>query len=323
MTNFDSIQDSTRYVVSNLHRGSILPGTRLEMARDVYLESGADVRGGVWCGSLSVLGPKVDVADAVYCNGSASIEPSDSGTMDGTVTFGSCFSASESLSVEPSPIKIRFLSDIYTNQLNISNAFVYGNIYANRAVIRNSIVLGGVYCDSSLTMERSLVSTFHTGRAVIGKGSGLFLPYAVARESIDLQDPARMLTFYTLYRQSGEVGDTVLLDEDDILTITLDEDSNNVRSRNARQVYCLSVMERVLDSEPLGKHLLFNKRFMEQLALHRNLSPEVRSRHIERPLDGLELALWDVLSGNDTSSGQRAGRSIQEIFDVLSGGRVA
>ncbi len=323
MTNFDSIQDSTRYVVGNLHRGSILPGTRLEMGRDVFLESGADVRGGVWCGSLSVLGPKVNVADAVYCNGSARIEPTDTGTTEGTVTFGSCFSASESLSIEPSPVRIRFLSDIYTNQLNISNAFVYGNIYANRAVIRNSIVLGGVYCDSSLTIERSLVSTFNTRRAVIGKGSGLFFTYAVARESIDLQDPVRMLTFYTLYRQSGGVGDSVLLDEDDIVTITLDADPDDFQSRYARQVYCLSVMERVLDSEPLGKHLLFNKRFIEQLAIHRNLSPDVRSRYLESPLDDLESALWDVLKGEDASSGQRAGRSIQEMFEVLSGGRVA
>ena len=50
----DSIQDSTRYVVSDTHDGSVLPGTRIEMWRDVYLLSGANVVGGVWCGSLTV-----------------------------------------------------------------------------------------------------------------------------------------------------------------------------------------------------------------------------------------------------------------------------
>ncbi len=321
MTNIDSIQDSTRYVVSGMHRGSILPGTRLEMGRDVYLDSGADVRGGIWCGSLSVSGAEVNVAESVYCLGSARIGPSEVEIGEGVVTFGSCISASESLSIQPGTSKVRFLSDIYTGQVNISNAFVYGNIFADRAVIRDSIVLGGVYCENSLTVERSLISTFSAGRAVVGEGTGLFFTYAVADENIDLQAPVRVLTFYTLYMQTEDAGDVVLLDDEDLVTISVDGDPNSAQGVGGQQIHCLSVMERVLDSEPLGKHILFNKKFIECLALHNSMVPDARPPYFEGPLEDLEAALWDVLSGGDASAGRRAGGSIQELFNRLSSSR--
>jgi len=69
----DSIQDSTRYVVSDVHHGSVLPGERREMDRDVYLLSGADVRGGLWSNKLSVSGPDVYISGSVYAQGAITI----------------------------------------------------------------------------------------------------------------------------------------------------------------------------------------------------------------------------------------------------------
>lgn len=69
----DSIQDSTRYVVSDVHHGSVLPGERREMDRDVYLLSGADVRGGLWSNKLSVAAPDINVEGSVYAKGSITI----------------------------------------------------------------------------------------------------------------------------------------------------------------------------------------------------------------------------------------------------------
>ena len=136
----DSIQDSTRYVISDTHHGSVLPGTRMEMWRDVYLLSGANVVGGVWCGSLTVSGGGVRVAESVYSHGPVAIQGEAEGTaspdsstdrVSAPVTFGSCITTPDSILVGDVPFKVRVFSDIFTKQLNLSNAFVYGNIFAD------------------------------------------------------------------------------------------------------------------------------------------------------------------------------------------------
>ena len=315
MMNADSIQDSTRYVVGGLHRGSILPGRRAEMWRDVYLESGAHIDGGIWCGSLSVLGSNVRVAEAIYCRGPARIAVADASGDEDAINFESCFTSPDSLVIENAPSKVRFWSDIYTEQLTTSNAFVYGNIFANRAIIRDSVVLGGVFCRDSLTVERSLISTFDTGRARLGPGTLLFFPGAVARDEIILEAPVEVLTFYSLYRQQG--GDSVLLDEADIIELTVpgvqDRDEPGVPERR----YLLSVAERVLDSQPVIDHLAFNRKFLEHLALRSHLVPDAQEELFRDSTDELEAVLWRVVAGNPTGSGQRIGSNISDLFARL------
>jgi hypothetical protein len=319
MTTPDSIQDSTRYVVGSLHRGSILPGRRAEMWRDVYLEAGADVQGGIWCGSLSVFGADARVAESVYCRGPVRIAvEASSGDETSSISFESCLTTSDSLVIENCPGQVRFGADIYTDQLSISNAFVYGNIFANRAVIRDSIVLGGVFCRDHLTVERSLISTFDTGRAQLGSGNLLFFPGAVAREGINLSSPVGILTFYNLYRQQeGANGDAVLLDESDIIELTVTTGSDDEGGAESRSLYCLSVTERVLDSEPVKEHLTFNREFLEKLALRGHLAPGQSDVSSENSTDGLEATLWNILAGRPASSHQRLGSSIDQLFNRL------
>ena len=201
----DSIRDSTRYVVSDTHYGSIMPGNRMEMWRDVYLLRGADVHGGIWCGSLSVSGSGVNVSESVYCRGAASISRGDKpAPKDSNVTFASCFTSPDSLVADPADFKVRFLSDIYTGQLNISNTIVYGNIFANRVTIRDSIVLGGVFCTGTADISNSLVSTFNVGNANLGENVSIFFPFAVAKEHINLSSSVRVLTFYSLHQSMAQ-----------------------------------------------------------------------------------------------------------------------
>ena len=282
--NIDSIQDSARYVVATVHHGSVIPGSRAEMWRDVYLNSGADVRGGVFCGSLSVNGPNVNVSESVYCRGSARIASGDDPDSAQPVTFGSCFTSPESLVIEDVGFKVRFMSDLYAGQLNVNNAFIYGNVFADRAIVRNSIVLGGIFCKNRLVIENSMASTFDAGRVQIGEGNYLFLPYAVAKREMDMRASVRALTFYSLYRRlQGGAGEDVTLDNHDIIELDVharlldsqplsahltmnnsDEDDEN----GTRRIYCLSMIDRLLDSQPLSAHLTMNRKFVERPSLH-------------------------------------------------------
>lgn len=320
----DSIQDSTRYVVNNLHRGSVLPGNRSELRRDVYLESGADVRGGIWSNSLFVHGNPVNVTDSVYCLASATVEATGDDDGKPRITFGSCVASNESLLIEEKSPKVKFESDIYTGQLNLTNAFVYGNVFARRAVIRDSVILGGVFCEQSLTLERSFVSTFNADRVEIGEGTGMFMTYATANDQIVLRAPMRVLTFYSLYQDvEGEIGDAVVLDEADIFSVNIDDAEDGSSASQMRRIQCISILERVLDSEPLDDHIVFNKNFIEYLSLFRNFTPDAKSRFGAVSLENLEAALWDLLEEDVDESRQRAGRSIRDLHERFASSSAA
>ncbi len=318
--NKDSVQDSTRYVVSEVHHGSVLPGTRMEMGRDVFLLSGADVRGGVWCGTLTVTGPNINVTDSVYCRGAIAINNNDGSTNGNQdVKFGSCVTSPDSLIMGELPFKVRFLSDIYTGQLNLSNAFVYGNIFTRQAIIRNSIVLGGIFCKGRLKIESSFISTFETGNVEIGKNVSIFFPSAIARKPIELQYPVRVLTFYNLHQlMKGEkdMGSTVNLDDNDIFKISLPKGSSGEQgeTNDYEDAYCLSITERILDSESVAKHLTYNRQFLKYLALGSNLDPSVKSSIFDKPMAELEKVLWETLDTKNLKGTSNPSVSIEDLF---------
>lgn len=314
--NMDNIRDSSRYVVGTVHHGSVMPGSRAEMWRDVYLNSGADVRGGVFCGSLSVNGPGVNVSESVYCRGAARVAGGDVQDSAEPVTFGSCFTSPESLIVEDGAFKVRFKSDLYAGQLNVNNAFIYGNVFADRAIVRNSIVLGGIFCKNRLVLENSMASTFDAGRVQIGEGNYLFLPYAVAKREMDMRARVRVLTFYSLYRRlRGRMGEDVDLDSHDILELdvppdNLDEDGED----GTRRIYCLSMIDRLLDSQPLSAHLTMNRKFVERIVLQDKMAANAKSGVFQESAAELESLLWDILASGVVSAGERTGVSIDELF---------
>lgn len=307
----DSIQDSTRYVISGVHHGSVLPGNRLEMMRDVFLLPGADVRGGVWCNNLTVHGPDVQIAEAVYSRAGVTIDmdKDHTGGKAKSVTFSSCLTCRGTLLVRPVSFRIRVLADLYIDRANLTNCVIYGNVYANEAVIRNSVVLGGVFARGRLEVSKSFLGTFRARRAVLGDGLSLFFPYAVAFEDIQISQPVRVLTFFTLYQQKRlgvGVGDQAFFSEEDIVELKTVKDGITVK--------CLSLAERILDGHSVREHFSFNRRFLEYLSLGDNLDPEFKDAELDQPLSELEDILWKTLSLKKKPA-RKKGVSIQELFE--------
>ena len=77
----DSIQDSTRYVVSDVHHGSILPGNRAEL--DVFILNNAEVKGAIWANDLTINGSNVLIEDSVYAKRTVLIKNEDKGKKNG------------------------------------------------------------------------------------------------------------------------------------------------------------------------------------------------------------------------------------------------
>lgn len=315
----DSIQDSTRYVVSDVHHGSVLPGERREMERDVYLLPGADVRGGLWSNELSVSGPDVRVADSVYSQGSVTVQrDEDVGSVGAgaEVTFGGGLTTPDALLVEATDFKTRFLSDLYVERLNLTNAFVFGNVYAKGAVIRNSVVLGSIFCKGALELSNSFVHTFQAHRAEIGENVSMFAPFALGREEIHLDAPVRALTFADIFEEDEDLsagsGEVVHLDADDVFEVRgATPDATSGDGAPTTQMV-LSMTERILDSSLVQERLQRNKELLRRLSLSRHVDAEGQDTDEIRQF---EEKLWTAVS--DSVSENKDERSTRPLDQLL------
>lgn len=334
----DSIQDSTRYVVSNIHHGSVLPGTRAEMSRNVYLLSKADIKGGVWANELTIKGSGISVKEAVYSRGPISIEASDDKASKRnakkTVVFGSCVVSADSILVNQLPYKIRFMSDVYSEKINLTNSIVYGNVFANNAIIKNSIVLGGAFCKEKLEIENSMISTFRTKKVLLNENVFLFFPFALAETPITIKEPVKALTFLNMYKDlkknsesksKKKDGGVIYLDEDDIFEIFPEESEKDKDidgdSEGSKKTYVLSGNERILDVIEVEKHFQYNRKFLENLTLGSHYDPSLKSEKFKQPLEELEKNLWDILGAHKEFTTIEGSSKMQELFeraDVLA-----
>jgi len=317
----DSVQDSTRYVVSGLHHGSILPGKRAEMWRNAYLLPGADVRGGVWCDELAIHGPDIKIAESVYARGRVSITDEDpKHPKNGNVTFESCVTTPDALMTSSAKFKTRFLSDLYVGRLNISNAIIYGNVFAKSAIIRDSIILGGVFCQGRLEVEDSLIGTFKTRSAVIGKNVSLLMPFALSHEHITLQHPVNVLTFYSLYKHRADAPENervIELGNDDVHRLYLPSSSAGTQSEDqeSSDLFCLSVAERILDSDAFVDVFEYNCKMTEYLSLGKHFDTAAKGDLFDRPMEELEERLWETLHLKlEKGGGEEIGCSIEELL---------
>lgn len=319
----DSIQDSTRYVVSDLHHGSILPGKRSEMLRDVFLISGADIRGGVYAHELLVEGSNISVEKSVYTSKSIIFKDGKNKNNKSNNHFGSTVVASDSILMENKDIKNRFKSDIYCTKLNISNSIVYGNIFVNSAIISNSIILGGIFCRDNLKISNSIYSTFRANTVELGSNLHQLFPVALSQTPIELKSRIKTITFLNIFnKMEDNTGSGVVeLDEDDIFEVDENflakEEYYTSNESVKKKLYCLSIAERILNTEKIIEHFKQNKLFIESLALESHLKPDEKMDEYNKPLDELEKYLWSLLEGNQQLPSVEGVESIKTLFERM------
>lgn len=288
----DSIQDTTRVVLSECRRGGIVPNSRSEMWRDIYLLPGTDLHGGIFGNRLSVEGPDVSVSEAVYVRGEVHVSAAATAASGAkNVTFGSCITAGDSIRVDRAAFRTRFRSNLYTSSVNLRNAVVYGNIYARNAVIRDSVVFGGVYCRDSLTIENCVVATFRSKQARLKKNVFLLFPLAISEEKLEIEHPVRALSFANLRQPKGNDPLPVIeLDEADVYRLfeTADEHTQ-------RQVTVLSGVQRLLSAAALVGDFRSNRALLELVSMADHAAEEVRAAGLESTTRQLEDSMFGVL----------------------------
>jgi hypothetical protein len=295
----DSLEDSTRVVVGESRHGGVLPGSRAEMWRDVFLLPGADVRGPVFGNAVSAEGPDVCVRESVYARGPVRVTPAEKpGRSGADVSFEGCVTTPDAVQVAPAAFRTRFRANVYAGTIHLDNAIVYGNIYARSAVIRNSVILGGAFIAGRLTLSDSIVSTFHARAARLDGTVSLLFPVALSDDPIQLAGQLRVLSFFGLDPESrGEAGKesgVVPIDADDIYRV-----ESRLADDELRAFHMISVDPRILDTQPLMRSLRANRRAIEGLSMLGHLSEDDAATFLGCEPRCLEDALFEVVRARE------------------------
>ncbi len=324
-------QDSTRYVVDSDHPGGILAGKREEMGRDVYLEPGAAVHGGVFAEQLEVSAAPVIVNGAIHARKGIRVGGASAAQDNvATVTFGSAINAGGSFVIaEGFPSRVRVLGDIYADQLRLQNVFVRGNLFARNAILRDCVVLGGAFIEQGLRVEQSALTTFRAGSASLGSHVYLFYPLAFAHEEIGIESPVGSLALQDLAELRSKEFETTrvtYLDETDVFAIS----ERGGEDGETTGMSVLSLAMRLLDIEPAREAFEKNLGFIKTLALADHLGPGTFSEDARSEMAEAEESLFEILAAPmpastvpRTTLDEIAGReSTQEMIEVLrsSGG---
>jgi hypothetical protein len=313
----DSIHDSTRYLVSELHYGSIMPGNRAEMLRDVYLQSGALIKGGVFANDLTVNGSGISIEGAVYCRNNIKMEYTNVKAGE-DVTFGSTVVCPGTLLVPGNKIKTRFLSDLYLGKTNLKNCIVYGNIYSSSATIEDSIILGGIYCKNQLKIKNSIIFTFRAMNCELDNNVSILSPFGYA-EKIKLNSIVNVLTFKNLFNADDELHNdgNIKLDETDIYEIEL-EKKEDATDLDVKKIQVLSVAERLLNTTDIIEHFKQNRNFIEFLSLNSHLSEEDKESFFKNNKQELEMEMWKIIENKSSFNDLEGHKSIEEMFELFN-----
>ncbi len=311
--NLDSIQDSTRYLVKELHYGNIMPGIRKEILRDIFLQSGAHVKGGVYGNELSVNGTGITVDGAVYCKNNIRFDFNESKDKK-DVSFNSTVVCPGTVLVPGNGSKVRFFSDVYTGKTNLKNCIVYGNVYATSATLENTIVLGGVYCKNDLKLKNSIVFTFRAGQCHLSDHVSILSPFGFA-DQISMETTVNILTFSSLFNLDNEAkyNGNLKLDETDIYEIELEKNEES-EEFESKIIQVLSVAERLLNTSEIIEHFKQNKKFIEFLSLNSHLSEEDKKSFVANNIEELENELWQIIEKESEFNELDGSKSMDEMF---------
>jgi hypothetical protein len=314
--NTDSIRDSTRYLVNEEHYGSIMPGNRAEMMRNVYLQTGAHIRGGIYGNEVFIEGAGITVDGAVYSKSNLRISIPD-GPDQQDVTFRSGVVCPGTVLISSDECKTRFLSDIYSGRINLKRGIVYGNIYASSANIEDSVILGGVYCKKQLVLKNTIIFTFRADECSLKEHVSILSPFGFA-EKIDLESPLNMLAFSNLFSGGNIRNSGILkLDETDIYEIELKKKDPSAQTER-KKIQVLSVAERLLNTAEIIQNFRNNRNFIEFLSLNSHLPPAEQANFNKRTREELEAELWRIVEEKREFKELKGNLSIEEMFKQFS-----
>ncbi len=203
------------FILENDHfPGDIIPDTKIEMWKTITLRGDCSIGGGVMGSSLDMRGGPCTLEQSIFIKEHAAFTldtPKASSLIKGCIQAEKTFIVTSPVKDHSSRLVIE--GDVYSDQVKIDHAFIYGNIFCNTAMIRDSIILGGVYATTKLEMERTVVGTFATRTAKLGDQVILLHPNAVTENRPEIENQL----YFVFLNPEGTIKNGIALNKEDVI----------------------------------------------------------------------------------------------------------
>ncbi len=224
------IQNDKMFMLQDeIYSDSIIPFVKKELKRTVNLFGKVTLKGGIYCQNLEVEAGDIYVQKSVYAEEGLLIK----GDSGGQVWFQSPVNCEHSILVdEKSDMRVRFGKTIRAKSINLFNTIVYGNVIGDNISLKNSVVLGGAFANNNLTIDNSIVGTYHCPTLKHVNNMGVLYPMAISDKSPELSDKIFMVVPGSF--TNGNNGGVFKLSKDDFYPLKQGENKKYVFSNTMR-----------------------------------------------------------------------------------------
>lgn len=173
-----------------VYSDSIIPFLKKELKRKVDISGRVTIKGGIYCQNLEIDAGDIFIQKSVFTEEGILIK----GKKGGMVWFNSPVACNHSILVEErGEMLVRFGKTIKSSSINLYNTIVYGNVIGDSIILKNSVVLGGVFCKNKLTIDNSIVGTYHCNELIHHNNMGILFPMAISDKQPELSENVFMV----------------------------------------------------------------------------------------------------------------------------------
>ncbi len=239
------IQNDKMFMLQDeIYSDSIIPFFKKELKRKVNLFGKVTLNGGIYCQNLEIEAGDIYIQKSVYVDEGLLIK----GTEGGQVWFKSPVNCEHSILIDKkSDIKVRFGKTIRSKSINLYNSIVYGNVIGESITLKNSVVLGGVFASNNLSIDDSIVGTYHCSELKHFNNMGILYPIAISDNRPELSEKIYMVVPGSFKKE--DEGMLFKLSKDDFYPVTKDDRKKYIFSNTMRifdlRVFYQSLQENI------------------------------------------------------------------------------
>ena len=283
-------------------KSGILPQNTKELSRNVIVQEGTIIEGGVFGNAVRVEDGGVVFEGAVY----AATELLVRSDIKGTVTFRKSVAGSDTVSAFVTAGRVIFGADINAENVRLKNCFVGGSIFAQNIYLENCVVLGGVFATKKMVVSGCITGTFHSRESELTGINYLLYPAGFSTEPVTYLPGTELYNISlahlgALYKgepESENTGKIRMSLENDCLKTVLVGSDNVSTVVNSYSVSGRILAADVIDMEKLENHFLIgagalNTQILKAYSLNRTDGTKSK----ELTTENIAEFFFDILSG--------------------------
>lgn len=283
-------------------KSGILPQNTKELSRNIVVQAGTTVEGGVFGNSIRIEDGDVTFESAVYANNELFVK-SD---VKEKVVFKKSVASADTVSAFITSGRVIFGADINAENVRLKNCFVGGSIFAQDVYLENCVILGGVFATKKMVVDSCITGTFHARESELSGVNYLLYPAGFSTEPITYLPGTELYNISlahlgALFKGDSENENTGKIRmnlENDCLKTVLVGNDNVSTVVNSYSVSGRVLAADIIDMDKLENHFLIGAGALNtQILKAYSLNKADGSRSKELSTENIADFFFDILLG--------------------------